>query len=281
MNTLISVEELAAALEAGEALVFDCRFSLQDAAAGRRGYEQGHIPGAAYVDTNQDLSAPHIPGLTGRHPLPRRETWMRRAASWGLEPERRAVMYDDTGGAYAARMWWMLRWIGHASVAVLDGGWQAWVGAGLPTSTEAPPARPSGFDYATLPSLTRSVTADEIDAARQVLVDARDLKRFRGEVEPLDPVAGHIPGARCSPFSDNLAADGRFKTPAQLREKFAAAGVRGDSGEVVSYCGSGVTAAHNVLAMKHAGLPEPLLYAGSWSEWITDSARGVATGEGA
>lgn len=279
MDTLISVDDLAIALEGEGALVFDCRFSLQDPDAGRLAYAQGHIPGAIWVDTNSELSAPRIPGLTGRHPLPSREAWMRRVASWGLEPGRQAVMYDDAAGAAGARMWWMLRWIGHARAAVLDGGWQAWLRAGLPVSTDLPSPRPSGFDYAALSPLTRTICAEEIDAGRQLLLDARDGARFRGEAEPVDPVAGHIPGAHCSPFAENLTQDGHFKSPARLREKFAAAGVRESGPEVVSYCGSGLTATHNILAMKRAGLPEPLLYPGSWSEWITNPRHDVATGE--
>src|SRR5690606_11166916 len=183
------------------------------------------------------------------------------------------------GGAFAARLWWMLRWIGHSAVAVLDGGWRAWVDAGCPTATEIPqdPA-PSCTDYARRRPLTRTVTADEIDAGRQALLDARDLARFRGEVEPIDPVAGHIPGARCAASSGNLDERGFFKPRDALRQRFDAI-LRGAPGrDVVCYCGSGITAAHNILALRHAGFDEPALYAGSWSEWINDPSRGIATG---
>jgi len=277
MNTLIQVAELAELLERGSLLLFDCRFSLQDPAAGRRAWQAGHLPGAYFADMNADLSTAHQPGRTGRHPLPARSDWQARLQQWGLDPSLQAVAYDDGGGAAAARLWWMLKWAGHDKVAVLDGGLQAWLAAGLPLDTGTPPAPAAAtFDYQDASALVTLVQAEELDASRQVLLDARDPARFRGEVEPIDPVAGHIPGARCSPFSANLDAQGHFRSPAELRDKFAMAG--SSDRPVVCYCGSGVTACHNILAMAHAGLPLPALYAGSWSEWITDPARGIATG---
>lgn len=278
MDTLVTTQALAANLDDPDWLVADCRFSLADADAGRRAYDEGHIPGAIHVDLDKQLSSPHIPGRTGRHPLPDKQAWIQSVSQLGITPGMQVVAYDDAGGAMAARLWWMLRWIGHQDVALLDGGWQAWQHDGLPVSAEPPAVRPAGqAEHAGLPSLALTVSADDLDPDAQCLVDARDLPRFRGDTEPLDPVAGHIPGAICSPFSANLDADGRFLPPEALREKFDAATATGKP--VVCYCGSGVTATHNILAMKIAGLPDPLLYPGSWSEWITDPDRPVATGD--
>ena len=278
METLVSARELSANLDNPAWLVFDCRFVLSATGAGEAGYEAGHIPGAFYISLDKDLSTPHIPGRSGRHPLPEKSAWIGRVRQLGITPDKQVVLYDDTGGAIAGRMWWMLRWIGHANAALLDGGLKAWQQAGLPLTTDKPVARqPGDADYAAMPALVKILSADAIDGKAQLLLDARELPRFRGDTEPLDPVAGHIPGALCSPFSANLDADGRFKSPQQLREKFAAAA--GTNKPVVCYCGSGVTAAHNILAMKIAGLEEPALYPGSWSDWITDPRRPVATGE--
>lgn len=278
MQTLISVEELKQ-LPAGSACrVFDCRFSLQDPAAGRRAYGQGHLPGALFADLNQDLSAPPIPGRTGRHPLPERAAWIRKVLDWGLQPDVDVVLYDDVGGAGAARMWWMLGWIGHSRVRVVDGGLQAWTAAGGALTTAVPKVLPPAPDrYSVLQALTRPIDAADLDPDIQLLFDARDPARFRGEVEPIDPVAGHIPGARCSPYADNLDPDGRFRSQAELRQKFR--DLEHSFLNAVCYCGSGVTACHNILAITHAGLHMPFLYAGSWSEWITDPARPVATGD--
>lgn len=277
MQSLISVAAVADLLKQGKVRLFDCRFSLQDPAAGRRAWVAGHIPGAYFVDMNTELSTPHLPGRTGRHPLPGRADWLRQLQQLGVDPSMQVVVYDDAGGAGAARLWWMLLWAGHEQVAVLDGGLQAWTAAGEPLSTEAPPpVQSASFDYSALTPLATVAMAWELDAARQELLDARDPARFRGEVEPIDPVAGHIPGAQCAPFTTNLDAQGCFLPPQILRDKFAAATASGKP--VVCYCGSGITACHNILAMVHAGLPMPVLYAGSWSEWITDPARGVATG---
>ena len=278
MDTLISTEELKNLLETGNVMVFDCRFSLMDKQAGRKAYGQGHIPGALFADMEADLSAVHIPGVTGRHPLPQRQDFVARVCSWGLTPQTQVVAYDDAGGAGAARLWWMLQWIGHAKVAVLDGGWQAWNAEGFPVSTEpATAANPSSDQYSDLDPLVGLLEVGQVNPGRQTLLDARELPRFRGEVEPIDPVAGHIPGAYCSPFSANLNSEGRFKSRGELREKFSFAEY--SFLPVVCYCGSGVTACHNILAMKHAGLAVPALYGGSWSEWITDPARKVATGD--
>jgi thiosulfate/3-mercaptopyruvate sulfurtransferase len=256
-------------------IVFDCRFSLLDKPAGRRSWEAGHIPGARFADLEQDLSSPA--GKGGRHPLPDRDALVARFRAWGVDNDSRLVCYDQTSGALAGRFWWLARWLGHESVRVLDGGLDGWIAAGLPTDRE--PVNPAPGNFRPRPPLTRVVAvADVVGAdapgAKLKLLDAREAARFRGEQEAIDPVAGHIPGAISAPFSDNLAA-GRFKSPEQLRARFAALGVDPRQ-EIVSYCGSGVTATHNILALKIAGFPEPALYPGSWSEWITDPARPVA-----
>ncbi len=276
MHPLVSAADLHTLLSDPTVRVFDCRFALQDADHGRRAYALAHVPGAVFVDMNRDLSLPHVPGRTGRHPLPARSDWQQRAGELGITPNSKVMLYDDNGGASAARMWWMLQWLGHGDVAVLDGGWQAWQRAALPTDvtpTEPVPA----VSYPERTRLTQLLMAAAIDGSSQLLLDARDPPRYRGEVEPIDPVAGHIPGALCSPFSANLAADGTFKSVDELREKFAVAAA--SSRPVVCYCGSGITACHNILALTAAGLPMPALYAGSWSEWITDPARPVAKGD--
>ncbi|MDT8397696.1 MAG: sulfurtransferase [Pseudomonadales bacterium] len=280
MKTLVTVAELARQLDNPLWLVADCRFSLTDVCAGYKAWLDTHIPGAFHADVNLHLSAAHIPGITGRHPLPDQEQWRQQVQNWGITPTRQVVVYDDAGGAFAARMWWMLRWLGHENVAVLDGGWQAWNKQGLPVSTQlSTPAVNTKEMCGVRTPLTRLISADAIDGSKHLLLDARELPRFRGESETIDPVAGHIPGARCSPFSANLDAQGCFKTGAALREKFAAAGVTTDERDLVCYCGSGLTATHNILALKLAGFEEPLLYAGSWSDWITDPHRPRASGD--
>ncbi|HEX6994159.1 MAG TPA: sulfurtransferase [Gammaproteobacteria bacterium] len=278
--TLIDVATLRAHLDDPSWRIFDCRFSLADPLAGRNAYLAGHIPGARHADIDEHLSGPRVPGVTGRHPLPERAAWIARVEAWGVSPDDQVVAYDDAGGAFAARLWWMMRWIGHAAVAVLDGGWRAWVDAGCPVTQAVPPAPvPSRTDYAERAPLTRVVAADDVDGRTQILLDARDRARFRGDVEPIDPVAGHIPGARSAPASENLDARGFFKPKDELRRRFDT--LLGDASgkDVVCYCGSGITAAHDILALRHAGFDEPVLYAGSWSEWINDPSRGVATGD--
>ncbi len=278
LNTLVSVTDLSANLDNPHWCIVDCRFSLADAQAGQRAYDEAHIPGAHYVNLETTLSSPHIAGDTGRHPLPDKNVWISSVSDLGINPQIQVVVYDDAGGAMAARMWWMLRWIGHENVAVLDGGWQAWQQEGLAVSCDIPePAQGANSDYATLPSLVSIVEADAVDSRNQALLDARELPRYKGEVEPLDPVAGHIPGAICSPFSANLDVSGRFLPASALREKFRQA--LESKKPIVCYCGSGVTAAHNILALKVAGIDNVVLYPGSWSEWITDDKRPITTGD--
>lgn len=254
--------------------VFDCSFDLADPTAGRAQYRAGHIPGARYVHLDDDLSAgadDEAPAASGgRHPLPAREVFAQRLRTWGLNRDEAVVVYDRQGGMVCGRLWWMLRWCGHAPVAVLDGGWAAWVAAGGAIETgDAAPATPG--DFALGPARVALRRTDEVAAALgtpgQTLIDARAAPRHRGEVEPLDPVAGHIPGALNRPFTENFDADGRYKAPDRLRAEFDALLAGRDPATVVHHCGSGVSAIPNVLAMTIAGLGTPPLFAGSWSEW--------------
>ncbi|MCB1694088.1 MAG: sulfurtransferase [Pseudomonadales bacterium] len=275
MGTLISATELADIESDAHPVVLDCRFSLADPAAGRRQFEQGHIPGAQYIDLDRDLSSPVMPGKTGRHPLPDRETFAETLGRFGITADSMVICYDEAAGPFAARCWWMLRWLGHPNAFVLDGGLKAWTESGQALTTEMSHRTPTLY----VPSspLTRVVSAEDLAEVSGSLLDARDQARFDGEVDPIDPVAGHIPGALCATFTANLHENSRMKPVAELRERFAALGVT-TNGDVTCYCGSGVTAAHNILALVHAGYPEPALYPGSWSEWITDPARPVARG---
>lgn len=278
-NTLIATAELAEHLDDPSWTMFDCRFSLADPAAGERAYRQGHIPAAHYAHLERDLSAPVSAG-TGRHPLPEREALCAKLSAWGVRDNGQVVAYDDAGGVFAARMWWLLRWLGHERTAVLDGGWRRWLEEKRPIATNEAQRQPTVF--AIRPSSMTWMTSEEVQAAlarRAVrLVDARAPERFRGEVEPIDLVAGHVPGALNHPFQDNLAPDGRFLPADELRRRFARRLGQVRPGQVVHMCGSGVTACHNLLAMEEAGLTGSRLYAGSWSEWIRDAKRPVATG---
>ena len=272
-TTLISPTELRAL--SAPALILDCRFDLADPSAGRAAHAAGHMPGAHYLHLDEDLAGPKTGPdgvFRGRHPLPEREVFAGRMRALGLTAGRQVVCCDTQGGPYAARAWWLLRWLGHAEVAVLDG---AWDGA---LSTDTPLATLSNWQ----PTESR---VSQIDAAallsqlgRVRLIDARAPERFRGEVEPLDRQAGHIPGASNRVFKDNLDADGRFKPREQLRAEFEALLAPFPITAVVHQCGSGVTACHNLLAMAHAGLGDGLLYPGSWSEWSADPSRPIARG---
>jgi len=279
-QTLISVETLAPHLGDPEWVVVDCRFSLEDAEQGRRAFLEGHVAGAVYAHLRDDLASPVIPGKTGRHPLPEVEFFARRLSAWGIDEATQVVAYDDAGGAIAARLWWMLRWMGHTSVAVLDGGWLLWQRKGRPVRSGEERRPPRTFRARHRADLV--VQAAEVQARRDDpgwrLVDSRVPERYRGEVEPIDPVAGHIPGATNMPHTAVGGPDGMFLSPEKLREHFA--GLLGNVApeRTVFYCGSGVTAARNLLAYAHAGLGDARLYAGSWSEWIVDPARPVAKG---
>ena len=275
---LIRADELRAL--AGAVCVLDARFDLARPDAGAEAFLAGHIPGAQYVHLDCDLSAKgDVPALCGgRHPLPTREHFAATVARLGITPATPVVVCDAQGGMFAARVWWMLRWIGHTAVAVLDGGVAAWTAAGGTLETGAARSPVPASAYPLSPEAgQRVITADALQAqlGRVTLIDARAPERYRGDVEPLDPVAGHIPGALNRPFSANLGVDGRFHAPETLRVAFTP--LLG-AGEVVHQCGSGVTACHNLLAMEIAGLPAATLYAGSWSEWCRDGRRPVARG---
>ncbi|WP_163559097.1 sulfurtransferase [Halomonas sp. NO4] len=271
-HPLITAEALREALAtATPPRVLDCRARLSDATAGERLWREGNLPGSQHLDLDRDLAAPA--GEGGRHPLPSPAAFTAVVQRLGLTPERPVVVYDDMGGQLAAaRAWWMLAiWAGHPDVRMLDGGLRAWQEAGgeLPLGRESPPV-PSAwqprFDDSAWVDAGRVLVGDELK------VDARAPERFRGEAEPIDPVAGHIPGAACRPSSDNLTPAGYFKSPEQLAAELP------ETAATIAYCGSGVTACHTILAYAVAGRPLPRLYAGSWSEWIRDPARPVATG---
>jgi thiosulfate/3-mercaptopyruvate sulfurtransferase len=280
MNTpLISAAQLRTLCEAGDApVLIDTRFDLTDTQAGERAWHEGHLPGAHYLHLDRDLSGAKT-GQNGRHPLPTRADFAQTLGRIGITPERQVVVLDAQGGMFAARAWWLLLWMGHAPVAVLDGGLAAWAEAGGNLTTTPPPPD-SAPPYPPRPALVGTLDADTLQAqlGRARLIDARAGERFRGDVEPLDAQAGHIPGASHRFFKDNLAADGRFKPAAQLRAEFAALLGADTPENTVHQCGSGVTACHNLLAMAQAGLPGSRLYAGSWSEWSANPARPVARG---
>lgn len=280
---LITAAELHARLAGAEPpVVIDCSFDLMDPAAGERAWRAGHVPGALYWHLDRDLADHARPAgapFRGRHPLPTREAFAATCGAAGIGPATPVVVYDRQGASFAARAWWMLRWIGHAEVAVLDGGLSAWTAFGGALETTEPPRR-TAPPHTLAPTLTRTVDTETLQAAlgRVCLIDARAAERYRGEVEPLDPVAGHIPGALNRPFKDNLDAAGRLLPPATLHDVFVALIGSTDTEAVVHQCGSGVTACHNLLAMEAAGLPGAALYPGSWSEWCADPARPVARG---
>lgn len=281
-TTLISADNLAERLSSapGSVLVFDCSFDLANPSAGEQAYAAGHIPGAHYLHLDRDLSGAKT-GKNGRHPLPARDALVDTLAKHGLKEQQQVVAYDAQGCAYAARLWWLLRWLGHDSVAVLDGGLQAWQAAGQKLETAAPGAVARG-DFKAAAPLAVTVGAQHLLAnlkgGEQLVIDARSPDRYRGENETIDPVAGHIPGALNRFFKDNLTSDGRFKSAHTLREEFGAVMGQKSPEHVVLQCGSGVTACHNALAMEVAGLHGPALYVGSWSEWCADPSRPVATG---
>ncbi len=286
-TTLISAPELQALLASGQPLmVFDCSFDLAQPEAGAQAYLASHIPGAVHAHLDRDLSlnqpAPGEQAASGgRHPLPGRERFAAWLSSAGFANGMQAVVYDRNGCNYCGRLWWMLKWAGHDAVAVLDGGLQAWTAAGGPVAAGAGPAR-APASFALQAPLRRLASAAEVLAALgqdgQTVLDARAAPRYRGEVEPLDPVAGHIPGALNRPFTENIAADGRFKPAQLLRAEFEALLQGRPAATVVHQCGSGVSALPNLLAMEVAGLGPTALFAGSWSEWCSDPQRPVERG---
>jgi thiosulfate/3-mercaptopyruvate sulfurtransferase len=277
-TTLISVADLRSRLADPRLAIFDCRHDLMNPDAGARAYAQSHIPGARFAHSDKDLAGPKS-GRNGRHPLPDPQAFMAWLGGQGVDGGTQVLAYDSAGGASAARLWWMLRWLGHEHVAVLDGGWEAWVQSGGPVTADLPAIVPATFS-----GKPRDTWVDvlfvqsHLNDPSVVVIDARSPERYRGEIEPIDPIAGHIPGARNRLYKDNLDAGNRFKAAAQLRDEFLRllAGTKPE--QTVHQCGSGVSACHNLLAMEIAGLPGAKLYPGSWSEWCSDPARPVARG---
>jgi thiosulfate/3-mercaptopyruvate sulfurtransferase len=275
-TTLVSATELAAHLDDPRWLVFDCRHDLLDNGAGRDAYALSHIHGAHFIHLDEDLSGPKS-GTNGRHPLPDPAQFCARLAALGMRNDVQAIAYDASGGFYAARLWWMLRWVGHREVAVLDGGWNAWLQGGFPVSSQIPQATAGVFAGAARDCTVDTRTIERAPGNSTLrLIDARSPDRFRGENETLDPVGGHIPGALNRFFKENLAPDGCFKAAADLKHEFTRLLANTAPTAVVHQCGSGVTACHNLLAMEVAGLSGSRLYPGSWSEWCSDPRRPVA-----
>lgn len=281
-TTLISAAELQQHINNPTFVILDCRAELTDPNAGAAAFAAGHIPGAQHADSDRDLSdkSPGPNGeFRGRHPLPVIDHFIETLRGWGVYPNSQVIAYDAHGGMFAARVWWMLRWVGHKSVAVLDGGLPAWEALGGEL-TQAVINRPRG-SITRQASLVSSVSADDVlanlSARARVVLDARAADRFRGENETIDPVAGRIPGAKNRWFKDNLQADGKFKSPDLLRSEYSALIKSPES--TIMQCGSGISACHNLLAMEIAGLPGAMLYPGSWSEWSSDPARPIAVGE--
>jgi thiosulfate/3-mercaptopyruvate sulfurtransferase len=278
-TTLIDSHTLASQLARDDLVLFDCRSELGNTHWGEAEYAHSHLPGALFLHLDRDLSSPITPA-SGRHPLPDPEAFARRMGDLGVGPGVQVVAYDQGNGAYAARLWWLLRWIGFRDVAVLDGGLAAWRAAGLPLDnavrTPAPRVLPVALDTNAVVS---SATVDELRLKPgNLVVDARGAERFAGRNETIDPIAGHVPGARNLPFPGNLGVDGKFLPPEDLRRRWSTLLGSQPPSALIAMCGSGVTACHNLLALEHAGLAGGRLYAGSWSEWIRDVKRPVATG---
>jgi len=277
-TTVISAPALAEANP--NCVILDCRARLGDPAWGASAHAQQHLPRALHADLDTQLAAP--PGAGGRHPLPSKSSWIDCIRRWGIGNEDQVVVYDDAGGAFAARAWWMLRWVGHERVAVLDGGMDAWAAATDSNFAQGQVATPTPSEFAQGTPLTEYIDSPSMveavnKSASSRLIDARTEARWAGKEEPIDPVAGHIPGALCRPFQLNLDGNGHFKSAVALHKEFAELLGGNAAAPVICYCGSGVTAAHNVLAMRIAGFDEPTLYADSWSGWITDPSRPIAT----
>ena len=279
---LISAQDLSERQKKPDLVILDCRFALEDPDYGLCSYVEGHIAGAQFADLKRDLSGPVKKGVTGRHPLPEPHELVKRLQAWGINGQSDVVLYDDGPGAFAARAWWLLAWLGKRDgVFILDGGLKAWHAAGLPLSLDPVNLPLGNIDGA--PDNQLLLSAEQLQQRLNdpslTLIDARALPRFRGEVEPLDPVAGHIPGAQCAAFGENLDSTGRFLPPEQLKQRFAEKLAGRSPQELVAYCGSGVTACHNLFALALAGYPLGKLYAGSWSEWINDPKHAIATGD--
>lgn len=280
-TTLVSAQTLADNLKNPDWVIFDCRFSLADSEAGGKAYRQGHIPGARYAHLNDDLSSP-VKSYTGRHPLPDFRQLAKKLGAWGVSSRSQVVVYDDAGGAFAGRMWWLLRSMGHSAIAVLDGDIRHWRKLGLPLTTTLPKITASQFrSYLDDKQWLSAEQVENALAARSItLIDARTPERYAGLQEPIDPVAGHVPKALNHPFQLNLGKDGLFLPAERLKTQFQALTAARPAERVVHMCGSGVTGCHNLLAMEVAGLTGSKLYAGSWSDWIVNRNRTVSSGEG-
>jgi len=278
-TTLIDANTLFGELSRGDLVIFDCRFDLARVSWGEAEFLSAHLPGAFYLHLDRDLSSP-ITGESGRHPLPDPNQFARRLGELGVDAQSQLVAYDQGNGAHAARLWWLARWIGLRNVAVLDGGYAAWCAAGLPVvqSLAAPVAKSLAVALDSASWVSTAIVDELRRRPGNLLVDARGAERFAGRAETIDPIAGHIPGARNHPFLANLGADGKFLPAAELRARFSTLLGSVPASGLIAMCGSGVTACHNLLALEHAGLPGARLYAGSWSEWIRDPRRSIATG---
>jgi thiosulfate/3-mercaptopyruvate sulfurtransferase len=280
-TTLIDASELAAHTDDTNWAVLDCRAELARPEWGADVYAEGHIPNAIYAHLDRDLSSP-VTSTSGRHPLPLGEAFVATLSRWGIDESMQVVAYDQGNGAYASRLWWLLRWVGHSRVAVLNGGFAAWQHAGLPVTKQPSVRQPRRFaakrsqgSVVSTVELERLLATGQLASGQRTLIDARSADRFAGENETIDPVTGHVPGARNHPFAHNLDAQGRFLPAQVLRSKWLET-LRGQApAQAIAMCGSGVTACHNLLALEVAGLPGAQLYAGSWSEWIRDAARPV------
>jgi len=270
-TTLVSVDQLNRSLNLPHWVVIDCRFSLADTSQGETHFKQSRIPGAQYAHLDKHLSSPIVAGVTGRHPLPDASVLEAQFRHWGINNDSQIVAYDDKTGATASRLWWLCRWLGHEACAVLDGGFNAWKNAGLPVDssevTLTEPSLPSG-QFTRSQSLTRVIEKHQVLDPSMCLLDAREATRYRGEHEPIDPVAGHIPGALNAPFMENINKDGTFLSVSELQQRFDPIIARSNNKQLVHYCGSGVTAAHNMLAMAHAQRDPGAMYAGSFREWV-------------
>jgi len=277
-TTLISPAELAARLPDPASVIVDCRHNLTDVDAGERAFRAAHLPGAQFMHMDRDLSGART-GVNGRHPLPRVADLVATFSRAGIDDSKQVIAYDQNSGMWAARLWWLLQWLGHPAAAVLDGGLDRWIAEGRPLTAEEPHVEPATF-IARQPTPTASAgeIVEHLDDGALTVLDARAPERYRGEIEPIDPVAGHIPGAVNRPYSANLTAQGIFKPALQLRREFQTLLKESPPESVVHQCGSGVTSCHNVLAMAIAGLPGSRLYPGSWSEWIAAPERPIARG---
>lgn len=277
-KSLINASELKQLLPLTGLVIIDCRFARSDTNSGRNDYTAGHIPNAQYAHLDEDLSGPIIPGTTGRHPLPEIEAITQKISQWGISANTQVVAYDQGHGGIAARLWFMLKWLGHEKVAVLNGGWKNWKENDLPVTTNTPKMSPSIF--LPRPNEDRIFSVAQIEQnlehSSHLLVDSRSVERYRGDQEPIDPVAGHIPNAISAPYADNLEASGLFKSKEELNKRFGKLLKDYPQDKTVFYCGSGVTACHNLLALSYIGIDQAKLYPGSWSEWITKIQRPIA-----